>query len=40
MIFCENGRYQIGKWQAAAFATIMPLPLDEILATLEEVSGR
>jgi uncharacterized protein len=26
--------YQIGKWQAAAFATIMPLQLDEILATL------
>ena len=26
--------YQLGKWQAAAFATIMPLQLDEILATL------
>jgi predicted TIM-barrel fold metal-dependent hydrolase len=26
--------YEIGKWKAAAFATIMPLQLDEILATL------
>jgi predicted TIM-barrel fold metal-dependent hydrolase len=26
--------YQLGKWQSAAFATIMPLQLDEILATL------
>ena len=26
--------YQIGKWQSAAFATIMPLQLDETLATL------
>ncbi len=26
--------YKMGKWQAAAFATIMPLQLDEVLATL------
>ncbi|HEY1739963.1 MAG TPA: amidohydrolase family protein, partial [Acidimicrobiia bacterium] len=29
-----NLSYQIGKWQAAAFATLLPLQLDEPLATM------
>src|SRR5262249_39246915 len=27
-------RYRLGKWQSAAFATILPLQLDEPLATM------